>query len=544
MRFSKQLATASLVTSALAANLTYSTKGSNVSYPVTLNGINLLSATGQEIAEALASKTVTTLDLVNAYIARQEANDHQGLNLRSVIEIAPTAREVAAQLDAERANGTIRSVLHGVPILVKDNYNTDPELGLNTTAGSYSLLGQTTVGDAFVISQLRNAGVLILGKANLNEFAGEVGRTNSSGWSPRGGQMSAAYVFGGFDAGGDPSGSSGGSAISVSAGFAAISLGTDTEGSITFPANRAALYGLRPSTGLTSRTGVVPISSSQDTTGQLAKSTWDVAALLGLMAGYDEKDSYSLAAEPYRKTNYTQYLVDNGFKGLRIGIPRYPFYNTTVTGIRDAIPPAIDAAIEKLRELGATIIDPVTLPNAEDYTYTFPGQAARDNNATIVLQYDVKTDMADYLQTQLVNSSITTLEDIVNFNEENYDLEFPAGQCCQATFVAADQTGDRATSGEYWLAKWHQDRLNTEGMDVTERQNDLDLFLVPTEGLASRMGAIGRRPVGTVPLGYDDINLPFGMAFVGKQYDEPTVLRAMWAYEQAFPKRALPPTLD
>jgi amidase len=152
--------------------------------------------------------------------------------------------------------------------------------------------------------------------------------------------------------------------------------------------------------------------------------------------------------------------------------------------------------------------------------------------------------MALYLQTHLVNSSMKSLLDIIDFNEQHSDLEFPPGTCCQATFNSADQLGKRETSAEYWIAKWHQDRLNTEGMEVTMRQHELDLFLVPTEGFAARMGAIGRRPVGTVPLGYDDINLPFGLAFIGKPYDEPTVLRAMYAFEKSFPKRHVPPTLD
>ncbi|RDW75523.1 hypothetical protein BP6252_06665 [Coleophoma cylindrospora] len=544
MRLSIFLSFLATVSTAAAQNITYSEKGSNVSYPVTVNGINLLHTTGEELAAALSNGTVTTLQLVDAYIDRIIANDRQGLNLRSIIEIAPSAREVAAQLDAERKNGTIRSPLHGIPIVVKDNYNTDPSLGMNTTAGSYSLLGQTVKGDAFVIDRLRKAGVLIMGKANMNEFAGQRGQDNSSAWSARGGQMSSAYVFGGFNAGGDPSGSSGGSAISVSSGFAAISLGTDTEGSITFPANRAALFGFRPSTGMTSRTGVVPISSSQDSTGPLAKSAWDVAAMLEIMIGYDTEDTYSLAAQPYRYTNYTQFLSKDGFNGLRIGIPREPFFNTTFSGLNESINAAINSTLLKMKELGAIIIDPVEFPNAEDYKYTFPGQAARTNNATIRIQYDFKADLAQYLQTQLINSTVTTLEDIINFIDENMDLESPPGECCQATFIAADQTEDRQNSGEYWLSQFSLQRLYIDGLEATMRLHNLDVVLVPTESEASRLGVLARGPVGTVPLGYSDINLPFGMSFIGKSYDEPTVLRAISAYEANFPKRAVPPTLD
>ncbi|EYE92434.1 amidase signature enzyme, partial [Aspergillus ruber CBS 135680] len=450
----------------------------------------------------------------------------------------------AQRLDEERANGTLRSHLHGVPIVVKDNYNTDPELGMNTTAGSYSLLNQTVTGDAFVVSKLRSAGLLILGKANLDEFAGMMGKDSSSGFSSRGGQASAAYVVGGFAAGGDPSGSSGGSAIAVSAGFAAASLGTDTDDSIVKPACRAALFGLRPSTGLTSRSGVVPLSLSQDSTGPLAKSTWDVAALLSIMAVHDEEDSYSQAAEPFRKKDYTAYLKKDGFKGLRIGVPRYPFFNASITGARSEANGAIDKALLEIQKLGATVIDPVTFPNAEEFTYAYPGLPERSNNETILLQYDLKEDIAIFLQTQLINSTIRSLQDIINYNEAHSDLEFPPGQCCQATFLNANNLPPRASSAEYWIAQYHQQRLDVEGMQATMRQHDLDLFVVPTEGYSARMGAIGKRPVGTVPLGYDGINLPFGLAFVGRSYDEGTVLRAMYASEKAFPKRQVPPTLD
>ncbi|RFU32807.1 hypothetical protein B7463_g3586, partial [Scytalidium lignicola] len=531
-----------------AQNVIYSDRGSTIQYPVSINGIHLLSATAEDLTHALANNTITTLQLVDAYISRLEANDHQGLNLRSVIEIAPTARELARQLDAERSNGTLRSELHGVPIVVKDNYNTDPGLGMNTTAGSYSLLGQTVKGDAFVVSRLRAAGLLILGKANLDEFAGERGiKPNTSGWSPRGGQTQAAYVFGGFAAGGDPLGSSSGSAVSVSAGFAALSLGTDTEGSISGPSSRAALFGLRPSVGLTSRTGVVPVSSSQDTTGPMGKSTWDIAAALGIMAADDPEDEYSAAAIPFRHTNYTQFLKKDGFKGLRIGIPRNPFWNATFdtfTGFRSDLIPKMEASLVKMEAFGATIIDPIEFPDPDAYSYGFPGGANRTNNGTIRIQYDVRNDMAQYLQTQLVNSSLRTLEDVINENDKNAALEFPEGRCCQATFVAANELGDKATSAEYWLAKYAMDQLYINGIAATMRQHNLDLLLIAGTSGASRLGAIGRMPVGVVPVGLDDIGMPFGMMFVGKRFDEPTVLRAMYAYEKNFPPRALPPTLE
>ncbi|KDN59835.1 putative glutamyl-tRNA(Gln) amidotransferase subunit A [Colletotrichum sublineola] len=547
----------------------YSTKGSTISYPVTVNGIHLLAASARDIAEALNQQHVTSEQLVDAYIARIEANDRTGLNLQSVIEIAPTAREVAKKLDEERQSGAIRSAIHGLPILVKDNYNVDTELGVNTTAGSYALLGSHASGDAFVVKKLRDAGAIILGKANLNEFSGQRGAVNSSAWSARGGRISSAYVFGGFSAGGDPSGSSGGSAVSVSAGFAAAALGTDTEGSIGSPANRAALFGLRPSTGLTSRTGVVPISSSQDTTGPLAKSVWDVAALLEIMAVHDDEDAYSAAAEPFRLKNYTQFVDGPSFKGLRVGVPREPFWNQTFQQYRAATNPALDAVLDKMRDLGAEIIDPVVLPNEADWRYPFVGGAKRDSAGAIIIrkstamprtqytrlqstnprlmlpEHDTKEDMANYLTRYRTNTTgMESLFDIISFNEANVELESAPGVYGQDSFLAADQTGPRNTSSEYWHAKYVQEQLGKDGIEAVFRLHKLDVLAVPTEGSASRFGAVGRCPVGNVPVGYDEINLPFGMSFVGKRYDEATVLRAMAAFEANFPARELPPTLD
>ncbi|OMP86695.1 Glutamyl-tRNA(Gln) amidotransferase subunit A [Diplodia seriata] len=256
----------------------------NSTYPVFLKGINLLSASAAEIATALSIGNTTSLQLVDAYIARIEANNHQ-------------------------------------------DYNTDVELGMNTTAGSYVLLQSQAKGDAFVISNLRAAGALILGKANMDKVS-----FDKPGHSV-GGQCQSAYVVGGFAAGSDPSGSSRGSAVAVSAssavavsaGFAAAALGNDTEGSVVSPSNRAALFGLRPSTGITSRSGVVPISSSQDTAGVMAKSVWDITAIFEVMAAHDPENAYSAPADPFRRENYTQFLGDDGFQGLRIGIPREPF---------------------------------------------------------------------------------------------------------------------------------------------------------------------------------------------------------------------------
>ncbi|OQD60709.1 hypothetical protein PENPOL_c021G08157 [Penicillium polonicum] len=468
-----------------------------------------------------------------------------GLGLRAVIETAPVGkvRAIAHRLDAERTNGQVRSPLHGVPILVKDNFDTATELGMNTTAGSFVLLkdGGEVVGDAFVIKQLRNAGAIILAKANLMEWSGIAG-VNASAWSPRGGQVSSPFVAGGFAAGGDPGGSSSGPGAGVAAGFAPLAIGSDTEASIVLPSSRSALYGLRPSTGMTSRTGVVPISSSQDTTGPLGKSTWDVAVSLSIMAGLDPDDPYTIPAEPFRQDDYTKFINANGFKGLRLGVVREPFFESETARQRLMVSSSNESLV-KMASLGATVLE-TPLPNKDKWNYTFVGGPERANNGAVQIQYDLNYDMAHYLATRRLNSSLSSLEDVINCMVKWWSLESPEGQCCFPTFIAADQVGDRETSGEYWLAKYAQERLYEEGPAFLFRNYNLDVIVIPSEFNSARLGAVGQLPVGNVPLGYDDIQLPFGLAFVGQRYDEGTVIRAMSAYEANFPARRVPDTLN
>ncbi|KAH6869696.1 amidase signature domain-containing protein [Thelonectria olida] len=356
-------------------------------YPTKAGGLDLLRASAKDVSEALQAGRVTSVQLVDAYLARINANNIKGLGLRAIIETAPIdkVRTIARKLDSERARGEVRSPLHGVPIIVKDNFDTDSALGMNTTAGSFVLLqdGGEVVGDAFVIKRLREAGAIILAKANLMEWSGISG-VNASAWSPRGGQVSSPFVVGGFAVGGDPGGSSSGPGAGVAAGFAPLALGSDTEASIVYPSSRGALYGLRPSTGMTSRAGVVPISSSQDTTGPLGKSTWDVAVSLSIMAGLDPDDPYTMPAEAFRLANYTKFLNSNGFKGLRVGVVREPFFESETTRQRLMIS-SFNEALKRMTALGATVLE-TPLPNKNEWNYTFVGAPERVNNGTIQIR--------------------------------------------------------------------------------------------------------------------------------------------------------------
>ncbi|KAH6661790.1 amidase signature domain-containing protein [Plectosphaerella plurivora] len=359
----------------------------NDSYPRTLGPLNLLHASAKDVSVALNSGSVTSRGLVEAYLARIEAHNHQGLELNAIIECAPTDKlyAIADAIDDERTAGKIRSPLHGVPILLKDNYDTDPELGMNTTAGSFILYreGGQAVGDAFVVKRLRDAGAIILAKSNLMVWSGISG-VNASAWSPRGKQVSSPYVEGGFEAGGDPGGSSSGSGAGVSAGFAPLALGSDTESSIVGPSSRGALFGLRPSTGTTSRTGVVPISSSVDTTGPMGKSVWDVAVSLDIMAAYDPEDPYTWPAQNSRPANFAQFLDADGFRGMRMGVVREPFF-VNETKRDAAIIEAFDEALPKFASLGAVVLE-TPLPGPEQWKYTFVGAPSRVNNGTVLIR--------------------------------------------------------------------------------------------------------------------------------------------------------------
>lgn len=425
------------------------------------------------------------------------------------------------------------SELHGIPLLFKDNVGTDVSLGMNTTAGNYAFLGSETPGDAFVAAKLRARGVIVIGKANLSELANYKGNI-TNGWSARGGQTQSAYVKGGFAAGGDPCGSSSGSAVGTSAGFAAAALGSETDGSLVCPANRAALYTIRMSVGLSSRSGVIPISSTQDTVGPMAKSTYDAALILENMVGYDASDSFTQAARDHILQNYTQFTHQATFKGKTLAIPRAVFYNETISGNPPAINEALNAAIKQMEALGATIVDPADVPSAEDLIAS--------TAETTVLDTDIKVDLATYLA-GLKNSQISTLEDLINFNDANADLEFAPGECCQQTLVRAVQTPGKNASAYIDARAEGIDLGRTRGIDATLDKYSADALILPTEGYASSLAAVAGYPIVSVPLGYLPSGQPFGMAFIGRQWSEPTLINLMAAWEAVSPARKIPAQL-
>jgi amidase len=409
---------------------------------------------------------------------------------------------------------------------------------MNTTAGGFALLGSVVPSDAPVSAKLRQAGVIVIGKANLSQYANFKGNI-TNGWSARFGQSQSAYVVGGFEAGGDPCGSSSGSGIGVSAGFAAASLGSETDGSIICPSNRAALYGIKMSVGLSSRSGIIPISSTQDTSGPMAKSAYDAALILENMVGYDVNDTATYAAVNHTQTNYTQYTMAPyaTFQGMKIGVPREGFFNETLSGNapeikyvssiseggRDADHTkssiAVDAAIAKIRSLGASIQDPANLPSFQDYL--------ESNSETIVLQNDFKVDFGAYMS-KLISSQVRTLEDVINFNDANADIEFAPGECCQQTMVASFGTPG-TNSSEYLAARAENLAIGaTNGIDAVLDQYGLDALVLPSEGFATGPPAIVGYPIVTVPLGtLNSTGAPFGLSFIGRKWSEPTLIALM-----------------
>jgi amidase len=430
---------------------------------------------------------------------------------------------------------TVLSELHGIPMLFKDNIGTDSSLGMNTTAGNFGFLGSQS-SDSPISAKLRAKGVIVIGKANLSELANFKGNI-TNGWSARGGQTQSAYVVGGFAAGGDPCGSSSGSAVGVSAGFAPAALGSETDGSLVCPANRAALYTIRMSVGLSSRSGVIPISSTQDTVGPMAKSTYDAALILENMVGFDPDDSFTYAAQNHTSSNYTQYTFAPyaTFAGKTLAIPRGVFYNESISGNPPEINQALNAAIAKMASHGAQVVDPADVPSASDLI-----SSTAENT---VLDTDFKVDLAAYLAS-VEHPQIESLEDLINFNDAHADIEFAPGECCQQTLVQAVQTTGK-NSTAYLAARAESiDIGRTRGIDAVLDQYGADALVLPTEGYASSLAAVAGYPIVNVPLGYLPSGQPFGMAFIGRQWSEPMLISLMAAWEAIAEPRKVPKQLQ
>ncbi|OJT10452.1 hypothetical protein TRAPUB_13051 [Trametes pubescens] len=488
---------------------------------------DLYEASIAELQDGLQKGVFTSVDLVKAYFARIEEVNHQGPTLRAVIELNPSALAQAAELDLERQKSGPRSALHGIPILLKDNIATLHSEGMNTTAGSFALLGSVVPRDAHVAAKLRAAGAILLGKANLSEWANFRGIV-PSGFSGRGGQASSPYV-----PLGDPSGSSSGSGIGAAIGLAAAALGSETDGSIVSPSSVNNLVGIKPSVGLTSRDGVVPISEHQDTVGPMARSVTDAATILSIIAGRDPRDNFTLAQPPV-VPDYTRALNAEALHGARLGVPR-----KFVALLDDMRIAAFNASLATLRARGATIVDPADFPDSDELLAS--------NNETIVLNTDFKVDVEKYIAGLLeVPTGVKTLADLIAFNTAHADEELiPPFWTDQSQFIAAENT--TVDKGFFDALAADKDLGSTRGIDAALKEFKLDALLLPTD-IASTPPAIVGYPIVTVPLGFlppdtplspaqptreSGPNMPFGLSFLGTAFSEFKLISFAFAYEQA-----------
>jgi amidase len=492
-------------------------------------------ATIAELQAAMESGRLSSRRLTQAYLRRIRQIDLSGIQLNSVIEVNPDALDIARELDAERRQGKVRGPLHGIPILVKDNFATRDRM--ETTAGSLALLGAEVPRDAFVIRRLRRAGAVILGKANLSEWANFRSTQSSSGWSGRAGQCCSPYVLDH-----NPCGSSSGSGTATAANLAAVSLGTETDGSIVCPSSHNALVGIKPTLGLTSRSGVVPLAHSQDVTGPMARTVTDAAIVLGAMTGVDPRDPATADSKGHSHRDYRRFLDPNGLRGARIGVWR--------EGVFGASPEADvigEAAIADLRRLGATVVDPADIPGVNDI----------GGPEFTVLLCEFKDDIAAYLA-ELRNTDMRTLADLIAFNEANAERELR--WFGQEIFLQAEATGGTADPA-YAEALATSKRLAQNGIDQTLDRFDLDAIFSLTASPpwttdlvngdhfllgSSTPAAVAGYPNITVPAGFSFGELPVGVNFIGRRWAEPTLLKLAYGYEQGTHHRHAPrflPTL-
>jgi amidase len=479
------------------------------------------------LQQKMQSKEYTSRSITELYLKRIDAIDKAGPKLNAVIQINPDALAMADAMDKERANGKVRGPLHGIPVLIKDNIDTGDKM--MTTAGVLALVGNIAKQDAFIIKKLREAGAVLLGKTNLSEWANFRSTHSTSAWSSRGGQTKCPYIL---DR--NPSGSSAGSGSAAAANLCAIAIGTETDGSIVSPASVNGLVGIKPTVGLWSRSGIIPISKTQDTAGPMARTVKDAVMLLGALAGEDPQDTYTATSKGKIQADYTKFLDANSLQGKRIGVEK--------DGLK--VSPGMDKlfqdAITVLKSKGATIV--------EVELYKEIKKVGQDDFT--VLLYEFKDGVNKYLST--ANSKMKTLADVIEFNKKNEAKAMPYFK--QEILEQADKKGDLNTK-EYLDAVKNTTEITRTAIDKILKDNKLDAIAAPTNGFAccidlvngdydngfsfSGPAAMAGYPHITVPMGaYNE--LPVGISFVSTAYDEAGIIKLGYAYEQASKKRAKP----
>ena len=482
-----------------------------------------------QLADGMNSGKYTARAIAEKYLARIEAIDRHGPALNSVIEINPDALEIAEKLDAERKEKGSRGPLHGIPILLKDNLDTADKM--MTTAGSLALVGSKPSKDSFVVQRLRAAGAVILGKTNLSEWANIRSTHSTSGWSGRGGQTKNPYAL---DR--NPCGSSSGSGAAVSANLCVAAIGTETDGSIVCPANANGVVGIKPTVGLTSRTGIIPISHTQDGAGPLARTVRDAAIVLGTMVGVDAEDAASSLSQGKGLNDYTKFLDPKGLNGARIGVVRKYF------GFSDSVDRLMEESLSVLKSQGAVLVDPVEIETLGKF----------DESEFTVFLYELKTNLNKYLERLGPSAPVKNLREVIAFNEKNRDKEMPFFG--QDIFVHSEAKGP--LSEKEYVDALAKNRLlaRAEGIDAVMDKHKLDALVAPTGnpawptdlvngdhsgGGSSNAAAVAGYPNINVPAG-NLWGLPVGLSFFGRAWSEPTLIRLAYAFEQATKARITP----
>ena len=471
--------------------------------------IALLELSIQQLQQQLKRGVITSQTLTQHYLERIEELDAGKLN--SLRQVNPAALEIARGLDAERKNGAARGALHGIPVLVKDNIATADLL--STSAGSLTLQGCVAREDAFLVSKLREAGAVILGKTNMTEWANFTTTGMPNGYSSLGGQVRNPY--GDFDTGG----SSSGSGASIAANLAVVAVGTETSGSILSPSVSNSLVGIKPTVGLISRKGIIPIAASQDTAGPMTRCVADAAVLLGVLAGRDPQDSATKGSR--NEADYTKFLEKDGLRDARIGVPRAHYWDLVTPDQR----PILETALVALGDCGAVLID-ADIPTAK----------AVSDAGYAVLVYEFKHDLNKYLRS-LEPPYPRSLLEVIRANEANFETHLRYGQ----TLLLASQAASGTRSKYYQHSRAEDIRLaKLEGIDATIQQHRLDAIFMPMYW-GAQIGAKAGYPTITVPAGYDQSGQPVGISLLGAAYSEGKLIQYGYAYEQATNARKPPP---
>ena len=522
-----------LATAATPALAAARTRDSAVSHDLasandTARPFELDELTIDDLRQGMQSGKYSSRSLTEKYLARIQEIDKAGPAINAVLEVNPEALEIAEALDRERKDKGARGPLHGIPILIKDNIDTGDRM--QTTAGSLALVGSSAAKDAFVAAQLRKAGAVLLGKTNLSEWANLRSSHSTSGWSGRGGLTRNPYAL---DR--NACGSSSGTGAAVSANLCAAGVGTETDGSVVCPSSVNGLAGMKPTLGLVSRAGIIPIAHSQDTSGPMARTVRDVAIMLGAMAGVDPEDAATAASAGKGEPDYTKFLDPKGLKGARIGVVRKYF------GFNDAVDQLMSQRIDDMKRAGAEIVDPADIPTLGKF----------DDSELLVLLYELKADLAAYLARR-GNTAVKSLQDVIDFNNKHSATEMP--YFAQDLMVKAQEKGPLTTQ-EYVDALANNHKLSRgEGIDFVMDKFKLDALVAPTGGPAFVTDLIngdhsaGGSSNAAAVAGYPNINvaagslsgLPVGISFFGRAWSEPALLRIAYGFEQLTKARQKP----